>query len=135
MTSAITSRHALSILTLFFVVAVPLTDCRAATGKAELSAKDGELVLQVSLPKPPPVNLIARLQIHIKTKIAATSPKAVKIDAKKSMVKWLVKNPSSGQLRLTVKTSPPVPASSASAVITYRNPGDGSTIKIKVEGK
>lgn len=127
-----TNRHVLLIAALLFFTAFA-TICSAGQGTATLTAQDDQLILLVDIPKPPPVNLIAQLKLQTHTQILSTTPKAVKIDKKKSIVKWLVKNPQPGQLRFSVKTSPPVKASSADAVVTYRKPGDGSLVKIQAE--
>lgn len=131
MTFSIIRRRVLLIVVLFVFVAASFANCLANQGQATLRAEDGKLVLSVNLPNPPPVNLITKLKFQATTRIISTSPEADKIDKKKSTIKWLIKNPQPGQLRLSVKTSPAVQPSSASAVVTYRKPGDGSLIKIQ----
>lgn len=128
-------KYILPIFTLLFIVVSATTQCHAGQDAATLAAENGQLVLQISLPKPPPVNLIAQLKLPANARIVSASPKAAKIDTKKSVVKWLVKNPKSGSLQFKVKTSPPTAPASASAIITYRNPGDGSLVKIEAVKK
>lgn len=123
--------HTLLLAALLFTIAAASTDGFAGQGSATLTEQDGQLILLIDLPKPPPVNLIAQLKLRSQAQITAATPKAAKIDKEKSVVKWLVKNPQPGKLRFSVKTSAPVSASSASAVVTYRKPGDGSLITIE----
>ena len=124
-------RYALLTAALLLSIAVPFAACRADQGTAIISAENGQLILQVNLPTPPPVNLIAQMKLQSQAKIVSASPSAAKIDPDKSLVKWLVKNPRPGKLRFSVTTSPPVTSSSASGLIIYRNPGDGNLVRIQ----
>lgn len=110
-----------------------VADCLAAPLEATLEQNGQRLELSISIPSPPPTSLIARIQLPSKIKIMATSPKAAKIDTKNSQIKWLIKNPSPGSLRLSVTTSPPVAASKVAAEILYRKPGDGKMSKIDAQ--
>ena len=105
--------------------------CLAGSGKATLSSQNDKLVVKVNLPSPPPVNLIAKLKLKKSMQVVSASPKAAKIDKEKSVVTWLIKKPQRSTLTFSVKTTPSAALSSASAVITYRSPGDGSLVTIQ----
>lgn len=135
MTFQIFHRHLWLIIALLFFFAASSVFCQADQGSATLTAQNNQLLLHVTLPKPPPDNLIVQLKLQSQTQIVATTPKAAKIDKKKSVVKWLVKSPQPKQLKFSVRTSSPIRASSASAVVTYRKPGDGSLVKIQTVKK
>ena len=104
---------------------------RAEQASATLGRDGDKLILKLSLPSPPPVNLIAQITVPPGVKIVSTSPQAAKVDRKKSQIKWLVKNPRPGAAQFSVTTSPGADPASASAVVLYRNPGDGSMVKIR----
>lgn len=131
MTFSIPFRPALLIAALLLSAAAPAADCRADQGSATLTSSNGQLILQLDLPTPTPTNLIAELKLQSRAQVVATEPEAAKIDKKRSTVKWLVKNPRQNRLRLTVKTTPPVEPQAASAVVTFRNPSDGTLVQIQ----
>lgn len=116
-------------------IAITTEISRADQVSAALQHNNNKLTLKVFLASPPPVNLIAQITIPAQVKIVSTSPKATKVDRKKSMIKWLVKNPQAGTLQFAVTTSPGADPSSVAAVVLYRKPGDGSLIKIKAKAR
>ncbi len=117
------------LVSLLVFIAVGL--CRADQASATIGRDGNRVVLKISLPSPPPVNLIAQITVPPQVNIVSTSPPAAKVDKKKSIIKWLVKNPQPGASQFFVTTSPGVDPASVSAMILYRNPGDGSMIKIR----
>ncbi|MBT8354299.1 MAG: hypothetical protein KJO60_07235 [Desulfofustis sp.] len=108
-------------------------DCVAGQVAATLNRDNQNLILEVSVPSPPPSSIIAGIKLPKNTKIVGTSPKSAKIDLKRSSVKWLVKNPRPGTQRFSASTSPPADFTKVSAEILYRAPGGGSLIKVDAQ--
>ena len=125
------SRPVLVLTTLCFLLCVGTASNSEAGQAGALLMQDGQtIVLEVSVPTPPPSSLIATIKLSPQVKIEATSPGTAKINAKKGQIKWLVKNPRQGSLRFSARTASPPDFSKVSAEVLFRAPGGGSLTKI-----
>ncbi len=96
-----------------------------------LSASGTTLVLNLTIQNPSPANLIVEQYLSPGNNIVSTSPRAIKIDASQSTVKWLFRNIQSGNLTLSIQLSAPMKGK-VNAKIRYRSPDDGSFTELRI---
>ena len=124
-------------ISLFFISLVILISGLDTAGAANLvsgrylSASGSSLVLSLTIQSPSPANLIVEQYLSPGNSIVATSPRAIKIDAAQSTVKWLFRNIQSGNLTLSVQLSAPLQGN-VSAKVRYRDPHGGSFTELRI---
>jgi hypothetical protein len=92
-------------------------------------------VLEVDLPKPAPGNIIAEIQYPPSLDVQTAQPRAAKIDRKKGLIKWLIKNARPGKLKLQAGFSQPFEKSTISGYVRYRTIQEGTLAEIEAAWK
>ncbi len=138
MSKLLSGPHHHPAITLFFMFSVILILGLDTAGAANLvsgrylSASGTTLVLSLTIQSPSPANLIVEQYLSPGNSIVATSPRAIKIDAAQSTLKWLFRNTQSGNLTLTIQLSAPLQGN-ASAKVRYRDPNGGAFIELRIQ--
>ena len=96
-----------------------------------ISASGNSIVLTLSIGKPGPANLIVEQYIPPGNTVLTTSPKAQKIDHKKGKVKWLFRNTTSGNFRLSITLKEPI-TGGVEAMVRYRAPKSGAFNELRI---
>ncbi len=91
-----------------------------------------EIVLQLRIANPPPTSIIVLQRIPIGSGVSGSSPEYQKFKQDKGELKWLLRQPSAGQLNIRLYLKKPIQAGSVSASVRYKDPRDGTTQMITV---
>jgi len=128
-----TTRTAVVISVLILLLA-DLSSVALAGVSASYRQEDGKTaVVEINVSPPAPRNLIVQVYLPSSTVIAATEPPAAKFERDSGTVKWLLKNISSGNLQLRVRTGGPYPFDQSSASVRFRKPGTNSVFEVPAE--
>lgn len=137
MSKLLPTRHPQLALSVFFVFAVILSFKPEAAVAANLvsgrylSASGTNIVLSLSIQTPSPANLIIEQYLSPGNSIVATSPQAIKVDAKQGKVKWLFRNTQSGNITLSIQLKEPLKGNT-NAMVRYRNPNGGAFKELRI---
>ncbi len=134
--------HFLAQMKLFFSVSSILLPClllRPGIVIAEteisgryLSNRGEEIVLQLKIGSPPPTSIIVLQRVPAGSIVTASTPAHNKFKKGKGELKWLIRQPSPGQLRIHLHLQKPLPAGSVSASIRYKDPVGGTIRTIAI---
>ncbi len=84
-----------------------------------------EIVLQLRIANPAPTSIIVLQRIPIGTGISGSAPEYQKFKQNKGELKWLLRQPSAGQLNIHLYLKKPVQAGSVAASVRYKDPQSG----------
>jgi len=119
---------------LFALVCLLATAGQAAAVSAHLfQDQPNTAVVEISLSRPAPANLIVEVFLPRGLTVTAGQPKPAKIDQKKGSVRWLLKDPGPGTVQLRLVADRAVPLPDCTALIRYRQPGSGTLIEITAQ--
>lgn len=114
--------------TLLLVTATQL-HAGAVSGKF-LTNRGNIIKSHISIKGQPPQSIIIEQRIAKGTNVLSTKPPAQKISSGKGSVKWLFKKPSSGDIILTMKVSPPL-SKKPRGILRFVNPATGQNEEVR----
>jgi hypothetical protein len=119
------------LLSLIFIMA---TAGRADAVSARFfQDQPNSAVVEISLSRPAPTNLIVEVFLPRGLAVTAGQPKPAKIDRKKGTVRWLLKDTQPGTVQLRLVVDQALRLSDCTALIRYRHPGSGNLIEITAQ--
>lgn len=105
-------------------------DLRAQISGSFASSKGTNIVINLTVSKPAPSNVIVVQEFSPNNQIVSTSPRAKKI-GKNGKIKWLFRNTSPGNFQISTLLKKPLQGT-VSAVIRFRNPATGQFTEVNI---
>ncbi len=121
-----------AILALCFLITPRTSTASSKITGHYLKNSGQEIVLQLRIANPPPTSIIVLQRIPAGTGIKGSSPEYQKFKRNKGELKWLLRQPSAGQLNISLYLQKPVPAGSVSASVRYKDPRNGTLQTITI---
>lgn len=99
----------------------------ASEVKAHYTSAQGKIItLKLVVGNPPPNTIIVIQQVPPGAKIVRSIPSHSSYKKKRGEVKWLIKKPTAGNLKIQLHLKNPVQAGSVSAMVRYMDVNNGT---------